>query len=64
MRHVEVGCATGRARVPDTATVIVAPLSSLLPKKYLHTLIPAGKRHRVSMEAIEENLMKRLFIKV
>lgn len=64
MRHVEVGCATGRARVPDTATVRVAPLSSLSPKKYLHTLVPAGKRHHVSMEAIEENLMKRLFIKV
>lgn len=63
MRHVEMGCTMGRARVPDTATVRVALLSSLSPK-CLCTLVPAGKKHHISMEAIEENLMKRLFIKV
>ena len=59
-----VGCTMGRTRVPNTSTVRVALLSSLSPKKYLYTLVPAGKRHQISMEAIEENLMKRLFIKV
>lgn len=39
-------------------------LFSLLSPKCLCTLVPAGKKHHISMEAIEENLMKRLFIKV